>query len=141
MLEVKVRGYSKGYNKWIYGWGVAHIKLAEKLSKETGVSYVSQIYNDTGNYEVVTTSVGEFAFKLKLLEGEKELYEGDVIENIVGKKYVIEWDADYGTFFFVELDGKSEGTVAFEFIENCEHENCYLFGNITENPELLEVAE
>lgn len=126
MREVKFRGLDMFTNKWVYGLPYREGEWLN-IQMKNGISVI-----------VDDESIGEFAFKLKLLDGETELFEGDVIENIVGnKKYVIEWDADYGTFFFVELDGKSEGTVAFEFIENCEHENCYLFGNITENPELL----
>lgn len=147
MREIKVRGYSEGYKKWIYGWGVVHVKLTEEFAKEVGKDFVSYIYSDHGNCEVVTDSVGEFT-GLKDKNG-REIYEGDIVNFV-----------DFDTTGGHRADREYRGVVKYQsgiyeiwknndseffdsdgaFILNhawLQDDEFEVIGNIYENPELI----
>ncbi|MCJ8153207.1 YopX family protein [Chryseobacterium sp. SSA4.19] len=86
---------------------------------------------DTLNYQSLMQYTG-----IKDMEGN-EIYEGDILRNFNGKKYVILWDS--GDAGFVSVDLK-------EYILKPESRLderdlvwvvCEVIGNIHENPELL----
>ena len=78
MKEIKVRGYSDGHDKWIYGWGLSNVKLSSPLIKELKCNYISYIYNDEGEFPIDIYSVGEFT-GIKDHKSNKEIYEGDIV--------------------------------------------------------------
>ena len=145
MREIKFRGWSTDFNKWIYGYACF------SPNKERAVIIHKHQNNDMQHTDVIPESVGEWTgLKDKSLT---EIYEGDIIEFIVGSKTnnpeTIRAEIIYPVTD--NSNGKKTTHAAFGYnaMVDGEREDFYLtlcdvnilnigvIGNIHENPNLL----
>ncbi len=125
MRIIKFRGYSKDFteNEWFYGnlidKGNGSFQILPKDPKIWDLAYDGII--------VMPESVGQFTG----LEDNnaKEIYEGDILEDSLGRRKVVEYYQD-GFWLNASLEGA-------EWSLRHTHRSSKIIGNIYENPELL----
>lgn len=110
--EIKFRGFSKKLNSWVYGF------LQEVDVEGVGYSYIFWQGNTTF---VEANSVGQFT-GLHDKNG-KEIYEGDIVTDGVGKYKII-------------YDLKLAGYQPYYIFRDEPENYCEVIGNIYENTEL-----
>ncbi len=141
MREIKFRGKRKDNGEWVTGslvnnfWGCSDTKSAVceifTPALEDGDCWEDYISDENSVAEVHTESVGQFTgLKENAFEkGNKDVYEGDIIEFIDGKRLVVEWNDDTYKWQY------SDGTDINDGERYGSHK--MIVGNIYENPELL----
>ncbi len=120
-------------------WGVA-LKPSQFIDLSNW-----NIYTKTG-HDVLFGSFGFFNSSLIIPQQftglkdnfNKEIYEGDIIENGSGRRFIVEWTCL--SFEFREIEKTNDGKFYLDRIvsnvgdiSKC----CRIIGNIFENPELL----
>ena len=125
MRIIKFRGYSKDFteNEWFFGnlidKGNGTFQILEKDPKIWDLSY--------DGFTVFPESIGQFT-GLHDKNG-KEIYEGDVLEDTLGRKILVEYYKD-GFWLNASFDGA-------EWCLRQVNSSSKIIGNIYENPELL----
>jgi uncharacterized phage protein (TIGR01671 family) len=125
--EIKFRGISYRNNDWIYGY----------LSKR------QSLYHIKNEYSVNELSIGQFT-GFKDADG-KEIYEGDILQDIIidedtgqkiESKKTVYFDEALGSWMLDQSfkQDQSYGTSLFQNLIDFEYR---IIGNVFENPELL----
>ena len=133
MREIKFRGYSEFYKKWLYGSLVDNLfkdrKTGEKCSYifDTSLNENYDCWEDfiqDEELEVITNSVGQYTgLKDK---NDVEIYEGDIVKgNYLRGIGVVEWNKYFCKF---DISHRMNISPSDEF---------EVIGNIYENKELL----
>lgn len=121
--EIKFRGKDLRTGSWVYGSLICGSDLSGSPFTQIEIADA----NDYRQYNVDPSTVGQFTGLLD--DSEKELYDGDIIENINGVRLAIEWNDDTLRWQLSDgeplNDGPNYGSTK------------YLIGNVTDNPELL----
>ena len=120
MRTIKFRGLRTDGKGWVYGGYFQH------TPDEDGVRYYIFDFNE-GAVEVIPESVGQFT-GLHDKNGKK-IYEGDVLEDTLGRKKLVEYYKD-GFWLNASLEGA-------EWCLRHVNSSSKVIGNISENPELL----
>ena len=126
MRTIKFRGYSKDFteNEWFFGnlidKGNGSLQILEKNPKIWDLSY--------DGIAVLPESIGQFT-GLHDKNG-KEIYEGDILEDTLGRKKLVEYYKD-GFWLNAFLEGA-------EWCLRQVNSSSKIIGNLYENPELLE---
>lgn len=138
MREIKFRGKSLLFGKWIYGDYIDATALTS-VGRKTGLSRIG--YPIIGGYEtisVIAETVGQFT---GIKDGNgTEIFEGDIIEvtlrhnNTIVSTYNAIVDQKEGAFGFKNKQG-------FCPFYGQIHENYKVIGNIHDNPELMKGGE
>ena len=115
MRTIKFRGLRTDGKGWVYGGYFQH------TPDEDGVRYYIFDFNE-GAVEVIPESVGQFT-GLHDKNG-KEIFEGDIVTDGVGK---------YKIIYDLKLAGYQPYCIFRDEPENY----CEVIGNIYENPELI----
>ena len=121
----KFRGYSTQFtngNEWFYG---SLVKLGNKFYIIEDDERIWDISYD--GILVDEKSLGQFT-GLHDKNG-KEIYEGDILEDSLGRRKVVEYYQD-GFWLNASLEGA-------EWSLRLTHKSSKIIGNIYENPELL----
>jgi uncharacterized phage protein (TIGR01671 family) len=124
MREIKFRGWHVT-DGWVYGYYVLD---------NDGNSLIYGIDPDDGSWGawiVEPNSIGQYT-GIEDNRG-KPLWEGDIIKNKHGEKYVIVWD-DVSCGFRAAADGDKKTNYT---PNKYWFESCWKIGNIHENPELI----
>ena len=125
MRTIKFRGYSKDFteNEWFFGnlidKGNGCFQILEKNPKIWDLSY--------DGITVIPESIGQFT-GLHDKNG-KEIYEGDILEDTLGRKKLVEYYKD-GFWLNASLEGA-------EWCLRHVNSSSKIIGNLYENPELL----
>ena len=125
MRTIKFRGYSKDFteNEWFFGnlidKGNGSFQILEKNPKIWDLSY--------DGITVIQESIGQFT-GLHDKNG-KEIYEGDIIEDTLGRKKIVEYFQD-GFWLNASFDGA-------EWCLRQVNSSSKIIGNIYEDPELI----
>mgnify|MGYP003405453759 FL=1 len=116
--EIKFRAQRTDTKEFVYGY--YHEVEAE------GVGY-SYIFWQGNTIPVRADSVGQFTGKLD--DNRKEIFEGDIVVDIIGKHYSVEWNDD--TCKYQLSDGSD--------LNDNDRYGTYLvvIGNIYENKKLI----
>ena len=126
MRTINFRGYSKDFteNEWFFGnlidKGNGSFQILEKNPKIWDLSY--------DGITVIPESIGQFT-GLHDKNGKK-IYEGDVLEDTLGRKKLVEYYKD-GFWLNASLEGA-------EWCLRHVNSSSEVIGNIYVNPELLE---
>lgn len=116
MRTIIFRGYSQTFNSWFYGDLLITRQPSTIVCEESG-----------HEYEVEPNSVGQFT-GLHDKNG-KEIYEGDILEDTLGRKKLVEYYKD-GFWLNASLEGA-------EWCLRHVNSSSKIIGSIYENPELL----
>lgn len=130
MCEFIVKGKREDTGEWIEGY--------LSISPFTNWPFIHQVNGNGIGYKVIPETVGQFTGYTD--KNGKKIFEGDIVRHGFGKytsyTHVVEW-VDESCGFEPFSDSR----------ENCGHcgggvnpdiEDCYVIGNIYDNPELLE---
>lgn len=125
MRTIKFRGYSKDFteNEWFFGniidKGNGSFQILEKNPKIWDLSY--------DGITVIPESIGQFT-GLHDKNGN-EIYEGDILEDTLGRKKLVEYFQD-GFWLNASFDGA-------EWCLRQVNSSSKIIGNIYKNPELI----
>lgn len=133
MRTIKFRGKRIDTLEWVYGW---YAKGLFNLTNE--VVEIDTIITRIGGYEVLPESVGQWTGKFDI--NGIEIYKGDIVnsghlksDEWIPSIAVIEWDDGFA-MFYQSLKGVNNGLTQLMDVP------CEIIGNVTDNPELMEVA-
>lgn len=140
--EYKFRGKRADGTGWTYGFYWASQDPKSEATKYRAHFIYSSCNIEQGK-EVIAESVGQFT-GLHDADG-KEIYEGDVVENIDGIRYVVEFGGSASAFFFKHITYRKNGPFSDNEWGICSEKLIGDFllkivGNIHDNPELIHTA-
>lgn len=122
MREYKFRGKSKQTGNWAYGHYTQGTENYHYITTPDGL--ITCIHSDT-----VGQFTGLYENSQEQVELNRPIFEGDIIEFILGDRLAVEWNDD--TCQFQYSDGSP--------INDGERYGCHrhIVGDIYDNPELL----
>ncbi len=144
MREIKFRGKSLYYNKWVYGFYLEQdiYNAGSKNTKRDLIEKNQELIVESSKYSSATPvkrdTIGQYT-DLKDKNG-KEIYEGDILEyktreyltdEIYCKNFVVKWNQKTASYIL----RNSETTLSLNYV----YLTSEVIGNIYDNPELLEV--
>ncbi|MDA5561975.1 YopX family protein [Exiguobacterium sp. MMG028] len=135
MREIKFRGYAVEEmveSQWLYGAGVTKLEFNEQYADEVGRKGDCFLFTDSGWVQVHESSVGQYTGIND--KNSVEIYEGDVVQDIVGQTYVIAYDEEYAAFILIWVTNDER----FELFNPSRQ--LTVIGNRYENPDLAEGA-
>ena len=117
-------------------WNGKEMLFPNQITKyancELGINYAKE-YTPEGVYIPRNPSKTHFMQFINVYDkGNKEVYDGDILNHETDGQFTIVWDND-----FVGFAGKTEGSNAVDSIHSGYFRQCEIIGNIYENPELL----
>lgn len=122
--QIKSRGKRIANNEWVYG------SLAQWLNGAAAILVSEDGYRAVWKLRIDPDTVGQYT-GLKD-DNEKEIYEGDIIEDKYKNRYEVKYDNK-------RMSWIAHSTIPFENnIPLCIVTECTIIGNIHDNPELLE---
>ena len=135
MRTFKFRVWNKKTNSWVEGCERSDIPCLDgvNLLGETILlgAFMNEVSIEDLNDCIAVQFTGLFD------QSGKCIYEGDIIQNQSGRRFIVEWV--YKGFEYKEIINKD----GINYISNCycnfigNESLCQVMGNIFENPELL----
>jgi len=133
--KIKFRGKRVDSGEWTYGfyreWTMP--ECWKYQGYRDGINYYIDNRGTIESQLVIPETVGQYT-DLKDKNG-KEIYEGDILECVLGWKYVVEWDGTAGRFIGYTLE--NERKIVYVDRDPASE----IIGNIYDNPELLQEVE
>lgn len=139
MNNHEYRGKRIDNGEWVYGSLVKDVFFVYPENEEKVHYFIFENLNTF--HEVTPETIGRYTgFKSK---NEQKIYQNDILfypDEPESPHYLIYWDEKEGRFADERLeDGDSE-----TFYEGCSFDfvtGCHIYGNTTDNPELLQEGE
>ena len=131
--EILFRGKRKDNGEWIKGYLIISDErtfIASYPECLTSLYYPDDIYSFTSFVEVKPETVGQYTGLLD--KNGKRIFEGDILESVLGWQYVAEWDDNNGRFLGYTIG--NERRIAYVGREP----KSIIIGNKHDNPELLQ---
>lgn len=136
MREIKFRGYSKNFNMMILNetWESASDGMVKACNQYMKEHHIDSIPVERGTF--LPTKDNDMVLMqytgLKDKNG-KETYEGDIIQDLNGKKYVIKWGINSNGFIAKSTEIHCNVYSSYHLVPKTK-----IIGNIYENPDVLE---
>ena len=131
MREIKFRGKRPHNNKWITGCLVEKGIHAHILGNgHWEVECATEVLRDT---------LGQFTGLIDNSEEKEEIYGGDILRAMNGDNFIVEYLTDWGAYKIYRPDGSNTRCLNDLRVDIIELFELRIVGNITDNPELLDV--
>lgn len=133
--EIKFRGLCSATNQWVYGLPYTETTISHMIS---GISQYFGEQRKFGrqNVSIINESIGQFT-GLQDANGV-DIYEGDILANKEGAMIMkVEWHDKYSSFCLTN----PKWAYKHFFGEAIEANKTIVFGNIHQNPELLNAGK